>query len=203
MSSVRQPPRTYSYTTGGGVCRWCEEPILRAGVQLKRTRWHTGCLKVWMIATSSAAAREACLERDRGVCKSCGFECEAPSNMKAVKTRAGVDFDLSFDRHGIDATRTPYNRIKFVPRRPWIADHIVPLWSVDRTDPEAFRYWQLDNLQTLCQVCSDAKTAEEAGMRAKELRIRNKVAGVETRKYRRKIPSRPFSSEHRPLRSNR
>lgn len=42
------------------------------------------------------------------------------------------------------------------------ADHILPLWLA----PRELRYWSADNLQTLCQPCHNAKSAEEAVARA-------------------------------------
>lgn len=48
----------------------------------------------------------------------------------------------------------------------WDADHIVPLWAVDRDAPDAFRFWTMANLQTLCRPCHKIKTAREARERA-------------------------------------
>jgi 5-methylcytosine-specific restriction endonuclease McrA len=48
----------------------------------------------------------------------------------------------------------------------WHADHVLPLWKVDRTVPEAFWFWTMANLQTLCLKCHAAKTKREAGERA-------------------------------------
>lgn len=52
-------------------------------------------------------------------------------------------------------------------------DHIVPLWSVDRTLPWAklIVHWRLGNCQALCDPCHKRKTAAEA--RERHARRRN------------------------------
>jgi len=77
---------------------------------------------------------------------------------------------------------------------PWHVDHIFPLWLVDPIDPERWRYWLLDNLQTLCASCHQAKTNSEAASRAKIRRIVSKVRtpmGAK-RKARARRPALPF-----------
>ena len=59
----------------------------------------------------------------------------------------------------------------------WEADHIYPLWLVDRSQPGAWRYWTLDNLQTLCKEHHDAKSKREARDRAHIRRLRAKNPG--------------------------
>ena len=54
----------------------------------------------------------------------------------------------------------------------WEIDHVVPLWSVDPDEPDAIRYWLIDNLQTLCRPCHKAKTARESAERAKIRQMR-------------------------------
>lgn len=77
-------------------------------------------------------------------------------------------------------------------------DHILPLADVDRTAPDAWKYWQPENWQLLCRdPCHKTKSAREAKQRAKEKRLRG-----ETRNgAKRKIPSRPFSKTNRKLAS--
>ena len=48
----------------------------------------------------------------------------------------------------------------------WEADHIYPLWLVDRSSPETWRYWALGNLQTLCAEHHTEKSRREARVRA-------------------------------------
>lgn len=54
----------------------------------------------------------------------------------------------------------------------WQADHIVPLHLVDRSLPwaELKHFWSIDNLQTLCEGCHNAKSAAEAAARAERRR---------------------------------
>ena len=82
----------------------------------------------------------------------------------------------------------------------WELEHSKALWMVDRDAPDARGHWALDAVTTMCRSCHARKTAAEATMRAKEARIRAKAAGIDKRKWRRKLPSRPFSTAHRPLR---
>lgn len=59
----------------------------------------------------------------------------------------------------------------------WVADHIYPLWLVDHTDPGAWRYWSLGNLQTLCKEHHDEKSKREARDRAHIKRLLQKRPG--------------------------
>lgn len=58
----------------------------------------------------------------------------------------------------------------------WHAEHIFPLWLVDRAAwPACLHYWTIGNLQTLCTKpeCHPKKTATEAAARAKIKRLQN------------------------------
>lgn len=79
--------------------------------------------------------RKACWERDRGVCARCGYASEYESNL----------------------CRATYEM--------WFADHVTPIWSVDKTLADAARYWTIENLQTLCWRCHKKKTASETSAR--------------------------------------
>ncbi len=46
----------------------------------------------------------------------------------------------------------------------WQLDHIHPLHKVDRTAPDARRYWTTENYQTLCAKCHKQKSAGEAAV---------------------------------------
>ena len=76
-------------------------------------------------------------------------------------------------------------------------DHIVPLWSVDRTRDDAWKFWLLGNLQLLGRACHKAKSAIEAKQRAKEKRLRGETCNGP----KAKIQSRPFPKSQRKLAS--
>lgn len=68
-------------------------------------------------------------------------------------------------------------------------DHERPLWSVDRTDPEAWRFWMAENLALRCVDCHKVKTKREAKARAKCKRLNGTTKGP---RFKQKIPSRGF-----------
>lgn len=81
----------------------------------------------------------------------------------------------------------------------WDAEHTHPIWLVDRSDyPVCLAYWSLSNLTTICIPCHKAKTALEAGHRAKVKRIIAKRQPVSTRR-KRAVPTRKrdWKSEYR------
>jgi len=99
--------------------------------------WHPECVTIYRIANFQGDAISHLRRRDHGVCANCG---STPADR--IQNRNGR-YDTG-----------------------WCADHVVPLWSVDRNAENAFRYWTLENLQTLCESCHKAKTAREAAERA-------------------------------------
>lgn len=72
---------------------------------------------------------------------------------------------------------------------PLELDHVIPLWSVDRTAPDAWKNWTFANLQLLGVSCHKKKTAREAKARAKTKRLNGTTKGP---RYKHKIPSRGF-----------
>lgn len=50
-------------------------------------------------------------------------------------------------------------------------DHVVPLWSLSDEERTELKWWLPFNLQLLCKRCHDAKTANEAAVRALLRRI--------------------------------
>lgn len=73
--------------------------------------------------------------------------------------------------------------------KPWIYEHIIPLWLVDRSDyPRCLKYWSLEYGETRCVDCSKPKTKLESKARAKIKRIRGETCtGI-----KKKIPNRPM-----------
>ncbi len=56
----------------------------------------------------------------------------------------------------------------------WHVDHIRPLYEQKglKFKELDLSYWEEDNLQTLCQPCHAAKSAQEAGLRAEEKKLK-------------------------------
>ena len=150
---------------------------MRPGPTGRARGWHQGregepeCLHAYKLAHDGGYLREVIEGRDHGVCAQCGFDCMGPANYRPRSEygHSGVVLDR-------DGTRR-WTPIKWVHARGWIADHVVPLWTVDRSLPwqEIIVFWMPQSVQSLCQVCSDAKTAVEATQRAKERRVHRKM----------------------------
>ena len=141
-----------------GYCVWCG-----AKVEPPRRRWcGAACVAEYRIANYAGAAQVALGKRDGGICAACGIDTRTQRRWRRrrIPRRSG----LAYMPDG------PYEEVEFIPV-PWEADHTVPLWKVDRSAPDAFRYWTLANLQTLCEACHKAKTKREAAERAQIRRV--------------------------------
>lgn len=153
----RQPP-TPHWLGRAGSCNWCGGAILRPdGTPNLRRTWHRDCVGAYKIATSSEFQRRACFDRDRGICAECRIDA---TTLWCGWRRAGSCYFVGDD----DCPGGP--AIMIEPARTWEADHVVPLWSIDRSAPDIVRFWTVDNLQTLCVPCHAAKTAREARERS-------------------------------------
>ncbi len=85
----------------------------------------------------------------------------------------------------------------YIVNTPLHCDHIKPIWLWDLADLEQLKQCKsLSNCQVLCAACHALKTGGEAGVRAKNNRVRAKHNGQPQRK-KRKIPSRGFDSQWR------
>lgn len=110
--------------------------------------------------TSSSHLRSKVYERDHGVCAACGLDCDA------VETRLGRmtheqkrQAMAAIGEIGFDWSPGYGGRVTL-----WDADHVEPI-------DEGGRGWDLLNVQTLCQPCHKAKTAEQAARRGKQRRL--------------------------------
>ena len=157
------PPRPPGHVSGYGTCVWCCEAITTKNA--KRRQWHSGregepdCVGIYKIAAQSESQRAACWERDKGICAKCGCDASKPWGYRS----GGPTY--CYDRE----TRQSYPATQIIAMADWNADHIVPVWSVPEglAWAEAFRFWSIDNLQTLCGRCHKAKSALEAAERAR------------------------------------
>jgi 5-methylcytosine-specific restriction endonuclease McrA len=136
-----------------GTCRWCGTAIERAdGRPDRRRNWHPACVETYKLSWPSHA-RLRVLERDGGRCAGCGAD--------TVKRRLRRSRPIE-PRPGDGRYAGPYCRAVWSERHAWELDHVVPL--ADGGTHE------LANLQTLCRPCHRAKTAREAGERARRRR---------------------------------
>lgn len=172
------PPYYGKSIDGHAVCPWCN--TLAWSEKHKRRQWHPECKWKYQVAQGGWIMRSAVFERDQGVCAGCGFDCKTVTRVvnKGLcwfhsqpkdRRRRGEHFQGSMIEFDIAV---------------WHADHIVPLWLVDRSIEwvKLQLYWLLDNLQTLCHKCHKAKTAKEAADRAKMKRIQAKGAPVKKKR---------------------
>jgi 5-methylcytosine-specific restriction protein A len=152
MNLLRQPPRKPNLQIGQGLCVWCGGKL-----EGRRRSWCSDeCVTEYRVANFAGDAVRAVRARDHGVCAGCGLDTKT-----VIKWRQSGEYH--FYGQPPDGPVTPVEW-HFTE---WHADHIVPLWSVDRSAPDAFRYWTLDNLQTLCAPCHKAKSKSEAAARAR------------------------------------
>jgi 5-methylcytosine-specific restriction endonuclease McrA len=78
MSAHRKPPLPPHFDcTPVGTCRWCNQAIglTRTGKE-SRARWHPACVKEYQLMFWPSEARKVVWKRDKGVCRSCGTQCE-------------------------------------------------------------------------------------------------------------------------------
>lgn len=136
-----------------GECRWCGKPILKEdGEPNRRRNWHPECVHAYKLSWPDYA-RIHVWKRDHGRCAACG------------KVREGV-------KRGrlVYPWRNPQNPDQ-VEVGPYCDFGIGPVWDLDHRAPlKDGGAHTLDNMQTLCQPCHKAKTAREAGERARRKR---------------------------------
>lgn len=167
-----------------GWCGWCglavEDKTPGRG-WLKW--WHDACAAEMAVIENPAAARDAVLKRDRGICIDCGEDWSQHSLFHPVKWRGEIR--VVFARAEMRPSPPWENGAHWISTRGeprddhfafveinivscWHVDHKVPLWKVRHMpDIERLEYFKLHNLITRCHRCHAFKTAEEAAERAK------------------------------------
>jgi 5-methylcytosine-specific restriction endonuclease McrA len=96
----------------------------------------------WRLRTDPGYLRDKVLERDRGICASCGVDClHAELQLKRLRGAARLKACLAWGLR-------PGSR-----KSLWDADHIVPV-------VEGGGECDLENLRTLCLKCHRTVTAE-------------------------------------------
>ena len=200
--ATRKAPRSPFDNAPKGHCRMCGEPVRnKAGAILQNRRWCDAHKVDARIRQHAVFARAAVFLRDKGICADCGRDCTSymqESGIIVASTMSGpVPYSVQINRERaldwcerlLNGKQNPRNRqsTECIDLGQWEADHAYPLWLVDREEPEAWRYWALENLVTRCPRCHQDKTIIEAGQRAKVKRLNGTV-----KKKRRgpKIPQR-------------
>lgn len=115
---------------GRALCRWCATEVTPP----RKTFCSDGCVHEWKLRSQPPYARMHVWFRDRGVCAGC---------FVVVGTTPRWRGPWSLERYWQHGSTVAGG---------WFADHIV---AVEEGGGEC----GLENLQTLCKGCHDAKTA--------------------------------------------
>lgn len=126
---------------GRNLCRWCNLEVPKG----RLTFCSDWCVEEWRVRSDPGYVREKVLERDRGICASCGIDClKAERELKRLRGTARLKAFLDWGlRAGARSAR----------KTLWDADHIVPV-------VEGGGECDLENIRTLCLKCHRAATAE-------------------------------------------
>jgi 5-methylcytosine-specific restriction endonuclease McrA len=102
------------------------------------------------MTTNPSYVRQQVFKRDKGVCRSCGFNADI-----MVKGLESLRCASSGSKEKWDAYRACSNTLGLIPRKSlWDADHIKPV-------VEDGGGCGLENYQTLCVWCHKEKTARQ------------------------------------------
>ena len=123
---------------GRALCRWCALEVPRG----RYTFCSQFCVHEWKLRTQPAYLREQVLERDRGICASCGID----TIVAARKLR----FSRGTNRTSLLAHWGLRKRSR---RSLWDADHVVPVM-------EGGGECDLGNIRTLCLRCHRTATTQ-------------------------------------------
>lgn len=192
MTQLRRPPVPH-WNSPVGYCRWCGEKI--EANDKRRRHWHKPCSDAYNIAVHLRAAYHKLVERDGPRCRDCGAEEGAVTRFEKSKSYWAA---VGMERGNPNLYRAVQNGLA-TPVRPvhcrLEVDHEFPLWLVDREAPDARRYWGLDNLALRCVDCHKAKTAREAGERAKIKRLtggrKRRGPAIRSRPFPKRAEARP------------
>jgi 5-methylcytosine-specific restriction protein A len=123
---------------GRNLCRWCNLEVPKG----RSTFCSAWCVEEWRLRSDPGYLREKVLERDAGICASCGVDCLlAGRQLKRLRGAARLKALLHW---GLRAG----SRMSL-----WDADHIVPV-------VEGGGECDLQNIRTLCLKCHRTVTAE-------------------------------------------
>ncbi len=180
-----------------GHCRLCGVEILTTtSKRHKGRRWCDSHQLEAKVIGSPLRARAAVFQRDRGICRDCGVDCTSYETpllnvlgdpiWPKQKYRVQINREKALEWCERILTISTRHTIFPIDLGEWHVDHAMPLHLVDRSKPDAWKYWTLENLRTRCPECHKAKTAQEAKDRGKVRRLN----GQTKRKPKQKIAQR-------------
>lgn len=159
VSKLPRGPKGYP------LCRRCGTECPSA----RRTFCSSACVHEWKLRTQPAYQARHVLERDKGVCESCGLDCvQLLAELKELRKRLRVarygesaawlgrwfSGDQNLPEWTARVTELELPRhLRDLSRRLWEMDHRVPV-------AEGGGSCGLDNLRTLCWRCHKRVTAE-------------------------------------------
>lgn len=136
-----------------GECRWCGGKVGRG----RRTWCSQKCVDDYKIRSQPSHANSLVLERDGGICRTCGFDmCKLERILRRIFQPPRRKWNLTeperIDRLTVlwALERMGFGKVAW-PRKLWERDHIVAV-------AEGGGGCGLDNYQTLCIPCHRAKT---------------------------------------------
>lgn len=186
-STLRRPPLYPYMNAAPGHCRACGDTILTAkGEPHKGRRWCNKHQLDGKVIGDARRARAAVFMRDMGVCQDCNRDCTSYLTVDPWSPSFGYRVQINREK----ALEWCRKALTLSARQPiwaidlgeWHVDHICPLHLVDRERPDAWIYWGMSNLCTLCPSCHETKTTKEAKGRAKVRRITGQNKAKPTRK---------------------
>lgn len=134
-----------------GFCKFCGGPVMKHGKLNRRATWHPECALKWTIMNSPRDARRFVFVRDRGLCRSCGANCQPDGSdpqavaniIEQIMSPPGETMSTRFHK--------PMNLGQ------WELDHIFPLSEAERVG-SPLELWTMSNMATLCHDCHVEKT---------------------------------------------
>jgi 5-methylcytosine-specific restriction enzyme A len=154
------------------LCRWCGKECPKKN----QTFCGPDCVHEWKLRTQPAYQARHVLERDKGVCESCGLDCVALF-MELLQLRRDDRRARYGERGAVANIPLPSDdqlprfgaRVRELGLPPHLADLTRRLWEMDHRVPvvEGGGSCGLENLRTLCWACHRRVTAELAKRRAR------------------------------------
>ncbi|XP_048735505.2 DNA annealing helicase and endonuclease ZRANB3-like [Ostrea edulis] len=160
-------------TTSDGIpiCLNCSKPcdnrlLKKETLKSVETAWATRfcsqiCMDKYWIQTNSSYCRDQVYEAEHGICQMCNFDAHSLykqiRNTEDMQRRVDILHSSKFDK------LNPKQKEKIVKNPAagqfWHVDHIRPVW-------EGGGQCDIDNFRTLCVLCHQKLTAQQARKRA-------------------------------------